>query len=505
MQLCLYSGLIDDIIHFTEIDFGEMDFGEINLGEIHFGILEALMGMVFRGRTVELGVLNKKFRQQGFVMTVVYGRRRVGKTKLINQFMHQHDCRRISFTAVEREESELLSMMTEAVLLALSPELVGNIQFASFEKLFDYVGKQAEKERIIFFIDEYPYLARQCPYIQSVLQKVIDTSWQAGNLFFIICGSLVSFMKDEVLAESAPLHGRCSLEIKLRPFNYLETAEFLEGFSCEEKAICYGLTNGVAKYIEQFDTSMSLEENIVEQFYSVGGYFSEEQVKTIITNEKQNPALFSTIISAVATGHTKNHEIASYIGVDDVTYPLKVLVNAEILERRVSKKPYYVLHDSMLEFWFRYVNRAISLINAGSGQMYYHTYVREHIHDFMGKVFEKMAGEYLMIRAGQDNLPVLTDISEYQDSVLDENRKQKQIEIDLLGRNGKDILLIGECKFKNAPFDKAEYENLTDKIKYLHVLHPSICIFSLSGFTDYVRNNAKHCRLYSLEDMYVVP
>ena len=154
MQLCLYSGLIDDIIHFTEIDFGEMDFGEIDLGEIHFGILEALMGMVFRGRTVELGVLNKKFRQQGFVMTVVYGRRRVGKTKLINQFMHQHDCRRISFTAVEREESELLSMMTEAVLLALSPELVGNIQFASFEKLFDYVGKQAEKERIIFFIDE---------------------------------------------------------------------------------------------------------------------------------------------------------------------------------------------------------------------------------------------------------------------------------------------------------------------------------------------------------------
>ena len=61
----VFSGLTDDIIHFTEIDFDEMDFGEINLGEIHFGILEALMGMVFRCRTVELGVLNKKFRQQG--------------------------------------------------------------------------------------------------------------------------------------------------------------------------------------------------------------------------------------------------------------------------------------------------------------------------------------------------------------------------------------------------------------------------------------------------------
>lgn len=458
--------------------------------------------MVFRGRTAELGILNKKFSQKGFVMTVLYGRRRVGKTKLINQFMQAHDCRRISFTAVEREASELLSMMTETVLMALSPDLAGNIHFDSFEKLFEYVGKQAEKERIIFFIDEYPYLVRQCPYIQSVLQKIIDTRWQAGNLFFIICGSLVSFMKDEVLAESAPLHGRSSLEIKLRPFNYLETAEFLEGYSWEEKAICYGLSNGVAKYIEQFDTSLSLEENIIEQFYSVGGYFSEEQIKTIVTNEKQNPALYSTIISAVATGHTKNNEIASFIGADEVTYPLKVLVNAEILERRVSKKPYYVLNDSMLEFWFRYVNRATSLINAGSGQMYYYAYVREHLHDFMGKVFEKMAREYLLIHAGRDHLPVLTEITEYQDTVLDENKKQKQIEIDLLGRNGKDILLVGECKFKNSPFDKADYEKLKDKIKYLPAARPTICIFSLSGFTDSVRNSAKHCRLYSIEDMY---
>jgi AAA+ ATPase superfamily predicted ATPase len=262
------------------------------------------------------------------------------------------------------------------------------------------------------------------------------------------------------------------------------------------------LTNGVAKYINQFDTSCSLEKNILDQFYSIGGYFSEEQIRTVVTGDKKNPALYNSIISAVATGHTKNSEIAAYIGSDDISYPLKVLTGAEILERRISKGPYYVLNDSMLEFWFRYVSRATSLINAGSGQMYYHAYVREHIHDYMGKVFEKMAREYLLIHAGRDGIPVLTDITEYQDSVLDENKKLKQIEIDLLGRNGKDILLVGECKFKNAPFDKADYDNLTDKIKYLSVIHPCICIFSLSGFTDYVRNNAEHCRLYSIEDMY---
>ena len=457
---------------------------------------------VFRGRKTELRILDKKYKNSGFVMTVLYGRRRIGKTKLINKFIHEHDCKSISFTAVERGETELLSMMTESVLNALSPELVGTISFNSFENLFEYIGEKAEKERLIFFIDEYPYLAKQCPYIQSVLQKVIDTKWKNGNLFFIICGSLVSFMKDEVLAESAPLHGRSDLELKLRPFNYLETAEFLNNYTNEEKAICYGLTNGVAKYIEQFDTCNSLEDNIIEQFYSIGGYFSEEQIKTVITNEKQNPALYNSIISAVATGHTKNSEIASYVGVDDVTYPLKVLVKAELLEKRVAKKPYYILNDSMIEFWFRYVNRATSLINADNGASYYYSSVKDHLHDFMGKIFEKMAKEYLMSHAGQDNLPILTDISDYQDTVLDENKKQKQIEIDLLGKNGNKILLVGECKFKNSPFDKAEYDKLMDKIKYIPANNPLICIFSLGGFSDYVSENAIGCKLITLDDMY---
>ena len=457
---------------------------------------------IFRGRTTELEILDRKFRQNGFVMTVLYGRRRVGKTKLINKFIQEHDCKHISFTAVEREESELLSMMTESVLMALSPDMPGDISFNSFEKLFEYIGIQAEKERIIFFIDEYPYLAKQCPYIQSVLQKVIDTRWKTGNLFFILCGSLVSFMKDEVIAESAPLHGRSNLELKLRPFNYLETADFLKGFSNEEKAVCYGLSNGVAKYIEQFDPSLTLDENIVDQFYSIGGYFTEEQIRTVISSEKQNPALYNSIISAVATGHTKNGEIATFIGSDDVTYPLKVLTNAEILEKRISRKPYYVLNDSMLEFWFRYVNRATSLINAGNGEAYYYSNVRGKIHDFMGKVFEKMAKEYLMLHAGRDGIPILTEITEYQASVLDENKKQKQIEIDLLGKNDKTILLIGECKFKNSPFDRAEYEKLMDKIKYLPVTEPTICIFSLGGFSDYVKEQSGKCRLISIDDMF---
>ena len=456
----------------------------------------------FRGRDKELNALEQKFTRNGFSMTVIFGRRRIGKTMLVNKFIQGKTCKCISFTSVEREERELLSMMTESVLDALAPDIKGDINFAGFENLFDFIGRKAEEERIIFFIDEYPYLAKQCPYIQSVLQKTIDTNWQNGNLFLILCGSLVSFMKKEVLAESAPLYGRSNLVLKLRPFDYRETAEFLNGFSNEDKAICYGLTNGVAKYIEQFDTRCSLEENIINQFFSVGGYFTEEQIKTTISNEKQSPALYNSILSAVATGHTKNSEIASFIGSEDISYPLKVLVEAELLEKRVSKKPYYILNDSMLEFWFRYVNKATSLINAGRGEVYYLSNVREHLHEFMGKVFEKMAREYLIMNSGTEGFPLLTDISEFQTTVIDEDKKTRQIEIDLLGRNNKEILLIGECKFRNSPFGMEELEKLLDKARFIPASNPEIYVFSLSGFTDEVIRNHKNCRLLKLDDMY---
>ncbi len=101
-------------------------------------------------------------------------------------------------------------------------------------------------------------------------------------------------------------------------------------------------------------------------------------------------------------------------------------------------------------------------------------------------------------------LPVLTEIGEYQASVLDENKKNKQIEIDLVGKNDKNILLVGECKFKNSVFNKTELENLMDKVKYLPVTDPDIYIFSLSGFTDYVKKNAGKCRLISIKEMYRV-
>ena len=447
----------------------------------------------FRGRVAELNILQKKFDSDEFQMIVLYGRRRIGKTELINEFMRRQKSKCISFTSVEQSEKELLSIMTETVLDELAPEMIGMVNFPSFEKLFEFIGKKAKDERIIFFIDEYPYLAKQCPYITSLLQKIVDKTWKNTKLYFVICGSLVSFMKDEVLAESAPLHGRASFELKLQPFNYRDTAEFVQLYSPEEKAIVYGLTNGVAKYIELFNDQKTLERNIIDEYFAFGGYFTEELVKTIVANEKQNPALYNSIVSAIATGHTKNSEIASYVGMDDISYPLKMLQKAEIIEKRIGKNPYYVLND---------FNRVISLINIGKGEKYYHESVSGQLHNFMGNVFEKICKEYLFIKSGEDGYPMITEINNFQKTILDNTGKPKQIEIDILGTYEKDVLLIGECKFKNEKVDKETFESFLEKTRYIKSKTPLLCMFSLSGYTDYVKENANGVILLTIDDLY---
>ena len=458
----------------------------------------------FKGRKTELAILQKKFDLNEFQMVILYGRRRIGKTALINEFVQRQACKCISFTAVELSENDLLSIMTETVLNELDPSLIGEMQFPSFEKLFEYIGMRAEKERIIFVIDEYPYLAKQCPYIQSVLQKVIDHTWQKTNLFFLICGSLIAFMKDEVLASSAPLHGRCNVELKLQPFNYLDTAAFVDNYSYEEKAIVYGLTNGVAKYVEQFNPQKPLYENIIEQFFEFGGYFTEEQIKTVITSEKQSPTLYNSIVSAIASGHTKNSEIATKVGMDDLSYPLKGLVKAEIIEKKYSKRPYYVLNDTMLSFWFKYVSRAISLINAGHGRQFFETQICPKLHDFMGRVFEKICREYLFLKAGSDDFPLVTEIENFQKSVLDPHGNPIQIELDLVGKNLNDLLLVAECKFQNQKVDLDLIKLLQEKVSYINSKKLCLCIFSLSGFTDEAMAHAKDSgvKLISIEELY---
>ena len=457
----------------------------------------------FVGREAELNALQEKFNKDSFQMAVIYGRRRIGKTTLINKFIEKNKCKAISFVGTERNESELLKMMSESAIQVLAPELAGNIIFENFEKLFDFIGKASQKKRIIFVIDEYPYLAKECPYMNSVLQKYIDHDWKKTKLFFILLGSLVSFMEEKVLANDAPLHGRSDLQFKLKPFGYLESGLFVPSYNSREKAIVYGLTGGVAKHLIQFDDKKTLDENMEELFFSETAFFTEEQIKTLITSDKANPTAYNSIITAMANGKTKFNEISNATKIDDITFYMKNLILSGIIEKRTSSKPYYIICDPLINFYFYYVSPGLSAINAGNGKLYYEYKVKNFLNEHMGKVFESMCRDYILCNVGTDKIPTfVTDVVEYQNSVKI-GKKIKSIEIDLLGIDGKNYVLAGECKFKSEKFDRSDLENFLEKLKYLPANNLKIMLFSLSGFSDYVIQNSKDYVLVDINQMYV--
>ncbi|HAN43195.1 MAG TPA: hypothetical protein DCP98_07205 [Sphaerochaeta sp.] len=460
----------------------------------------------FVGRTEELKALNALYESQGFKMSVIYGRRRVGKTTLVNQFIDTVNCRFISFVCTEMNEEDLLKRMGDDVLDSIAPELEGRVKFESFDAIFDFIGRAADNERLVFVIDEYPYLSKACQYMNSLIQKYVDHCWKSTKLFLVLLGSMVSFMRDDVLGKDAPLHGRADLEFQLRPFDYIETAAFLPDYNFEDKAIVYGLTNGVAKYIEQFDGSLSLDENIRRLFFSRTAFFSEEQVKTIISGEKSNPAAYSAIITAIAGGKTRYNEIKTAANMSDISFCLNNLISTGIVERRKTPKAYYVIADSMVRFWFSYVNPGASLINLGRGAMYYDLKVKPLLHEYMGSVFEAMARHYVLKNSGTSVLPVfITDVFEYQNSIRTQDGT-KNIELDILGKEGNDYALAGECKFRTEKFDKHDLDVFLEKLNYVPAHNLRIALFSLSGFTDYVVDFASepshNCQIIDIAGMF---
>lgn len=456
----------------------------------------------FVGRKEELSSLQEFYDKKGFQLVVLFGRRRVGKTTLVNRFIEINKCKSVSFVSTEMTEKELLERMGNDVLGSLAPKLLGKLKFDSFDSIFDFIAEESAKEKIVFVIDEYPYLSKSCPYMNSLLQKYIDNKWKKSNLYFILLGSLISFMRDDVLGTLAPLHGRANLELKINPFNYKDTALFVPSYNAEEKAIVYGLTGGVAKYLEQFDSTLSLDENIERLFFSRTAFFSEEQIKTVVTSEKLNPVAYNSIIDAIANGKTKYNEIQTATGMSDISFCLKNLISTEIVERRGSSKPYYIISDSMVNFYFKYVAPGASLINSGKGKNYYVQKVKKNLHQFMGSVFEKMAKDYILSNVGTKKVPCfLTDVVEYQNSVK-AGKEVIPVEIDLLGVDGKKYVLACECKFKTEKFDKEDFDNFQNKLIYLPISDAKIMLFSLSGFTDYVIKNSKKITLVTLEKMY---
>lgn len=194
----------------------------------------------------------------------------------------------------------------------------------------------------------------------------------------ILCGSALSFMEKKILSEKSPLFGRRDLQIKLEAFNYLDAAKFVPNYSNEDKAIYYGITGGVAKYLSMIDPKKSMDENIVRLFFRTDGYLYDE-TRNLLTQEFSDISLVNNIVEQIAFGENTLNTIARKIGEKEPTvlYSLDKLINVGLIEKRKcitdeknKKKTQYVLRDYMFKFWYEFIPKATSVIKMGQGEIY---------------------------------------------------------------------------------------------------------------------------------------
>ena len=270
---------------------------------------------MFVGRKRELSSLEKLYHQQGFGMTVIYGRRRIGKSTLIREFLK--DKRAIFYTATKVGKARNLELFCQQVVSLLDPSLTG-VSFPSLEAILDFITDRLSGDKLVLVIDELPYWAQDDGALLSVLQKYIDTRWSEQDMMIILCGSSLSFMENKVLSEKSPLFGRRNTQIRLEAFDYLEAAEFVPDYSAEDKAIIYGITGGVAKYLAMIDPRGSADDNIKAQFFNTDGYLYDEP-RNLLAQEFTDVALVNNVIEQIASGSNTVNEISQKIGQNSST------------------------------------------------------------------------------------------------------------------------------------------------------------------------------------------
>jgi len=447
--------------------------------------------MTFINREKELAALDKFWQENQAQLIVIYGKRRIGKTELIKKFIR--DKTHVYFLAQKINEKENLKFLGEAVGELYSDAILGRTGFLEWTWFFDY-AKNHVKEKTVFVFDEFPYLAEANKGISSIFQAGWDEHLKNVPVFLILCGSSIGMMEDEVLSQKAPLFGRRTGQIFLKPFSFADARKFHPGISYERCLEFFSIAGGNPSYLKRFSSKFSLDRNIVENILQPEAFLYDE-VEFILREELREPRNYFAILKAIALGKTKFGEIVNETGLakGNLHKYLFILEDLRLIQKEVpateknplkSRKGLYKLQDQFIRFWFRYVLPHRRSIEEGTTD-YVLGKIKGDFPTVVADNYEALTPE--MIRSHEDKFFPLERIGRWWD---------RNEEIDLVGLNENEKkILFGEAKWSNKPIGVDIYDDLKRKSRLVDWNRDRrtefFCLFSKSGFTDNLLKRAK--------------
>ncbi|WP_258175711.1 ATP-binding protein [Bifidobacterium callitrichos] len=463
---------------------------------------------MFVGRQQELTALNRMYDSDRFEMMVIYGRRRVGKTALIDRFLARRKA--LYFTARQQNSQLVLRSFSAAMSEYFGyPDV---LNFGTWSNAIDYLVKQAQQntgEKLVIVFDEFPYAAEAEPSLPSTLQIAIDHGFKDTNTMLILSGSNQGFMENRVLGYKSPLYGRRTGQLRMQPFDYLDASEFIASCSPQDKVLYYATFGGTPYYLALLRPDLTYEENVASLCFNKTGLLYEEPMM-LLREELKSPAIYDSILQAISNGCNTSKVIAERIGIEQTSLPfyMKTLEGLRLIEKAVpfgekptSRKSHVHIVDPFFAYWYRFVAPNVTLIETGNGERLAQRIAQSGpFATYVGQQFESMCQQWVLRSFGAGTLPLMpTQIGKWWGN---NPMKREETDIDLVAADpAEKHILLGECKWRNRVDETEMIEALRERIGLIGGYRKT----TLAFFTKNPMHEATLAKYRNDPDMLFVP
>lgn len=467
--------------------------------------------MIFYDRENELATLNSAWDADSSQLALLYGRRRIGKTYLLQHFFG-NDKPHCYYLAAQTSLSDNISQLAELVVSCQQESGLTSADLPTFRSILNFIENMADNKRFVLVLDEFQYLLDQDPSLPSQIQAWWDTSGIRSKIFLVLCGSHLGVMEG-LGGPQAPLFGRFTVRQKLPPMKYFNTSEFYSNsrYSIREKLIAYGTLGGTPRYHALFNPKKDLGLNICDIILSPTGLLHSEPEVLISSSRIRDLSPYNGVLRAIAGGCTKSNTISQRVGIASnlLNFYMKHLMEWEWVIReypfgeKSDSRAIYKINDHFVHFWYRFVSRLRSELEFNDTEIVYKTRIEPHIDQYMGQyVFEDICHQYLKLNGSRIIGKSIINAGRYWS-------RDGSVEIDIVAELEGGGRLFGECKWSSSPVDISVYLEIREKIARLPNLgssvNPRYILFSLSGFTDDLQSIAESQNLILVSGNNLLP
>ncbi len=458
---------------------------------------------MFIGRKKELEEINDAIRTDRFESALIYGRRRVGKTELINEGIKSSNSLIISYECIKSTIKENLVLFTNKIKNIFNDNY---LHFDSFGELFTFIFEKSLNQNILLFVDEFSFLLEEDFSIESILAVIIDKYKTKTKLKLFISGSYVSLM-EQMIEYGSHSYGRYTHVMLIRPFDYYDSSLFYEEYSDEDKIMLYSVFGGIPFFNSLIDTNKSALDNILSLVVKRDSIL-EHEINEMILVETNKIANMNFVISLIARGVNKYKDILdnlSAVGISKPDYLLKKLIEMDIIkkvfpinEENNKKKTFYRFKDNLLNFYYRFLFHTPYQEFRANPYFFYENFIKESfINDYIPKIFEMVSMEYLFRANINFKIqPIILKIGTYSfnDSL---NKINREFDVVTLDKNG---YISYECKYTNSKIDDKIIKEEEKQTKEINIDFYKLGFISKNGFESNVDTQNYNC--ISLSDFY---